>query len=95
MSEYKLRAANAETRLGELGNDASKSANLSKELKEKQQTIAKLRHEGESVQDPPGQSSCVAVVNNEHLTEALRRLRKNSSDNNVDRSVESGNFNGT
>ena len=29
----------------------------------------------------------VAVVNNEHLTEALRRLRKNSSDNNVDRQV--------
>jgi hypothetical protein len=25
------------------------------------------------------------VVNNEHLTEALRRLRKNTSDNNVDR----------
>lgn len=25
------------------------------------------------------------MVNNEHLTEALRRLRKNSSDNNVDR----------
>lgn len=27
----------------------------------------------------------VAVVNNEHLTEALRRLRKNSSSENVDR----------
>jgi hypothetical protein len=27
------------------------------------------------------------VVNNEHLTEALRRLRKTSSDNNVDRYV--------
>lgn len=27
----------------------------------------------------------LAVVNNEHLTEALRRLRKNSSENNVDR----------
>ena len=49
LSEYKLRAANAETRLGELGNDASKSASLSKELREKQQTIAKLRHEGELV----------------------------------------------
>lgn len=30
-------------------------------------------------------ANCPAVVNNEHLTEALRRLRKNSSDNNVDR----------
>jgi len=28
------------------------------------------------------------VVNNEHLTEALRRLRKTSSDNNVDRYVK-------
>lgn len=27
----------------------------------------------------------LAVVNNEHLTEALRRLRKNSSSDNVDR----------
>lgn len=48
LSEYKLRAANAETRLGELGNDASKSATLTKELKEKNQIIGKLRHEGES-----------------------------------------------
>ena len=29
------------------------------------------------------------MVTNEHLTEALRRLRKNSSDNNVDRCVAS------
>ena len=28
------------------------------------------------------------MVNNEHLTEALRRLRKSSSDDNVDRSVQ-------
>lgn len=27
----------------------------------------------------------IAVVNNEHLTEALRRLRKNASSDNVDR----------
>lgn len=36
---------------------------------------------------PMTSSSHAAVVNNEHLTEALRRLRKNSSDNNVDRCV--------
>jgi hypothetical protein len=46
LSEYKLRAANAETRLGELSNDATRSASLAKELKEKNQIIGKLRHEG-------------------------------------------------
>lgn len=48
MSEFKLRAANAETKLGEMSNDASKSSTLSKELKEKNQIIGKLRHDGES-----------------------------------------------
>ncbi|WVN85460.1 uncharacterized protein L203_100606 [Cryptococcus depauperatus CBS 7841] len=71
LSEYKLRAANAETRLSELSNDATRTTVLEKELKEKNQLIGKLRHE--------------AVITNEHLTEALRRLRKNQSDNNVDR----------
>ena len=86
LSEYKLRAANAETRLGELSRDTSKLANLEKEYREKNQLIAKLRHDGER----PTLSSrygadCQAVVNQEHLTEALRRLRKNNSDTNVDR----------
>jgi hypothetical protein len=48
LSEFKLRAANAETKLGEMSNDASKSSTLSKELKEKNQIIGKLRHDGES-----------------------------------------------
>lgn len=65
LSEYKLRAANAETRLGELGNDASRSAALSKELKEKQQIIAKLRHEGASA------ALCSWVV----LTRSCRQQR--------------------
>ncbi|RSH92703.1 hypothetical protein EHS25_008148 [Saitozyma podzolica] len=71
LSEFKLRAANAEARLSELSNDATRSTTLEKEMKEKNLLISKLRHD--------------AVVNNEHLTEALRRLRKNTSDNNVDR----------
>ncbi|OXB38407.1 hypothetical protein LQV05_002773 [Cryptococcus neoformans] len=71
LSEFKLRAANAETRLSEVSSDASKSTALEKELKDKNQIIGKLRHD--------------AVVSNEHLKEALRRLRKNQSDNNVDR----------
>lgn len=49
LSEFKLRAANAETRLSEVSTDASKSSGLEKELKEKNQIIAKLRHEGASL----------------------------------------------
>ena len=48
MSEYKLRAANAETRLGEVGNDTTKSAGLEKEVRDKNQVIGKLRHDGGS-----------------------------------------------
>ncbi|RXK42564.1 hypothetical protein M231_00118 [Tremella mesenterica] len=71
LSEFKLRAANAETRLSEVSNDALRASALELDVREKNKTIAKLRHE--------------AVVNNEHLTEALRRLRKNQSSDNVDR----------
>ncbi len=49
LSEFKLRAANAETRLAELSNDASRSSSLEKELKEKNQIIGKLRHDGELI----------------------------------------------
>lgn len=83
LSEYKLRAANAETRLAELANDATRSERLERELREKNQVVGKLRHDGGF--HGPGRADEVAVVNNEHLTEALRRLRKTSSDNNVDR----------
>ncbi|WWC60507.1 uncharacterized protein I303_103080 [Kwoniella dejecticola CBS 10117] len=70
-SEFKLRCANAETKLSEVSSSAGKVGSLEREMREKNVLIGKLRHD--------------AVVNNEHLTEALRRLRKNSSDNNVDR----------
>ncbi|KAL7423684.1 hypothetical protein Q5752_001266 [Cryptotrichosporon argae] len=71
LSEFKLRAANAETRLDEAGRETGRAERLERELRDKNAAISKLRHD--------------AVVTNEHLTEALRRLRKNSSDNNVDR----------
>ncbi|WVW80348.1 hypothetical protein I302_102328 [Kwoniella bestiolae CBS 10118] len=71
LSDYKLRCANAETRLSEVSSSAGKVGQMEREMREKNVLIGKLRHD--------------AVVNNEHLTEALRRLRKNSSDNNVDR----------
>lgn len=71
LAEYKIRAHEAETRLEDISNDTTKSAKLEKELKEKNAMIGKLRHD--------------AVVTQEHLTEALRRLRRNTSETNVDR----------
>ncbi|SCV74010.1 BQ2448_6442 [Microbotryum intermedium] len=56
-------------------NDSEKVITLSKELKEKTLLTGKLRHE--------------AVILNEHLTEALRRLKKDSSENSVDRRLVS------
>lgn len=53
LSEFKLRAANAETRLSEVSSDASKSTALEKELKDKNQIIGKLRHDGELIAREP------------------------------------------
>lgn len=63
---------------------------MEQEVKEKNLLIGKLRHEG-----VPSVSSIFyitranfvlsAVIMNEHLIEALRRLRKSSPDTNVDR----------
>ncbi|KAF9269616.1 hypothetical protein L218DRAFT_993643 [Marasmius fiardii PR-910] len=71
LAEFKHRALTAELSLEESQVNNSRAQELEKEVKEKQLLIGKLRHE--------------AVIINEHLMEALRRLRKNSSDNNVDR----------
>ena len=49
LSEYKLRTANAETRLAESASDATRSEKLDRELREKNQVIGKLRHDGELV----------------------------------------------
>lgn len=50
LSEFKLRAASAETRLSEVSSDASKSSALEKELKDKNQIIGKLRHDGKLIE---------------------------------------------
>lgn len=47
LSEYKLRAANAESSLSQATTNATKSSALEKELKDKNALIAKLRHDGE------------------------------------------------
>ncbi|THU80068.1 hypothetical protein K435DRAFT_696481 [Dendrothele bispora CBS 962.96] len=71
LAEYKSRALTAELSLEESKTNTTRTQELEKEVKEKNLLIGKLRHE--------------AVIINEHLMEALRRLRKNSSDSNVDR----------
>ncbi|KAK0458898.1 uncharacterized protein EV420DRAFT_1270175 [Desarmillaria tabescens] len=71
LAEYKHRALTAELALEETRTNTTRTHELEKEVKEKTLLIGKLRHE--------------AVIINEHLMEALRRLRRSSSDNNVDR----------
>ncbi|EIW54941.1 uncharacterized protein TRAVEDRAFT_73976 [Trametes versicolor FP-101664 SS1] len=71
LAEYKSRALNAELQLEESSTNNSRVQELEKEVKDKGFLIGKLRHE--------------AVIMNEHLMEALRRLRRSSTDTNVDR----------
>ncbi|RPD61525.1 hypothetical protein L226DRAFT_471680 [Lentinus tigrinus ALCF2SS1-7] len=71
LAEYKSRALNAELQLEESSSSNSRVQDLEKEVKEKSILIGKLRQE--------------AVIINEHLMEALRRLRRSSSETNVDR----------
>ncbi|KAH9852319.1 hypothetical protein C2E23DRAFT_731178 [Lenzites betulinus] len=71
LAEYKSRALNAEVQLEESSNSNTRVQELEKEVKDKGILIGKLRHE--------------AVIMNEHLMEALRRLRRSSTDTNVDR----------
>ncbi|KAF9653715.1 hypothetical protein BDM02DRAFT_1653973 [Thelephora ganbajun] len=71
LAEFKHRALTAELQLEENRSTSSKTQDLEKELKEKNLLIGKLRHE--------------AVIMNEHLVEALRRLRRTSNNTNVDR----------
>ncbi|BGO93881.1 hypothetical protein NBRC10512_006109 [Rhodotorula toruloides] len=72
---YRRRATQAETQLQNAQNDSEKVLVLAQEVKEKNLLIGKLRHE--------------AVILNEHLTEALRRLKKDQSETSVDRRLVS------
>ncbi|PPQ81925.1 hypothetical protein CVT25_013773 [Psilocybe cyanescens] len=71
LAEYKHRALNAELQLEESHANITRTQELEKDIKDKKLQIDKLRHE--------------AVIINEHLMEALRRLRRNSTEMNVDR----------
>jgi hypothetical protein len=66
LAEFKSRALNAEVELQEVHGSADKVKELEKEVKEKSVLLAKVRQE--------------AVTLNEHLIQALRRLRKFSAD---------------
>ena len=73
LAEYKSRALNAELQLEESSTNNTRVAELEKEVKEKNLLIGKLRHE--------------AIVLNDHLTKALRYLKKTKPEDSIDRSV--------
>lgn len=68
---YKQKASTAEAKLASTQSDTVLCESMKKELKEKNILIGKIRHE--------------AVILNEHLTEALRRLRRDTAEHSVDR----------
>jgi hypothetical protein len=59
------------TALAKYQKDVGKTQKYEQEIKEKNLLIGKLRHE--------------AIILNEHLVEAMRKLKEETSDNNVDR----------
>ncbi|KAF3799440.1 GRIP domain-containing protein [Colletotrichum gloeosporioides] len=67
------RATEAETAKDNLTKELERTAPFEKEVKEKNLLIGKLRHE--------------AIVLNDHLTKALRYLKKTKPEDNVDRQV--------
>ena len=75
LTEAQERAQTLEAQYKDLQDASNRVTHLEQQTKEKNLLIGKLRHE--------------AVILNEHLTEALRRLQKDSSDVNVDRRLVS------
>lgn len=69
------RAVEAEAQLARSLEDLEKFQQFEKEVKEKNLLIGKLRHE--------------AVTLNDHLTKALRMLKKGNASDNVDKCVPS------
>ncbi|KAI8373690.1 hypothetical protein BD560DRAFT_328004, partial [Blakeslea trispora] len=72
-AEYEERAHTAEAELEKLQRDIKKTQQYEKEVKEKNLLIGKLRHE--------------AIILNEHLVEAMRKLKEETSESNVDRQL--------
>ncbi|KAM3515590.1 hypothetical protein MY11210_000768 [Beauveria gryllotalpidicola] len=72
-AEAEARAAEAQVARETLSKEVERTAPFEKEVKEKNLLIGKLRHE--------------AIVLNDHLTKALRYLKKTKPEENVDRQV--------
>ncbi|CAO3600638.1 unnamed protein product [Absidia cylindrospora] len=72
-TEYQERARLAESSLEQYQHDVAKTPQYEREIKEKNLLIGKLRHE--------------AIILNEHLVEAMRRLKEESNESNVDRQL--------
>ncbi|OAA73869.1 Golgi matrix protein [Cordyceps fumosorosea ARSEF 2679] len=72
-AEAEARAAEAQDAKEALTKEVERTAPFEKEVKEKNLLIGKLRHE--------------AIVLNDHLTKALRYLKKTKPEENVDRQV--------
>lgn len=72
-SEAEARAVDAQEAQAALSKEVERTAPFEKEVKEKNLLIGKLRHE--------------AIVLNDHLTKALRYLKKSKPEENVDRYV--------
>lgn len=69
--EYEERANTAESALEKSQQGLGKAERYEREVKEKNLLIGKLRHE--------------AIILNEHLVEAMRKLKEETSEDNVDR----------
>ncbi|RCI12468.1 hypothetical protein L249_0373 [Ophiocordyceps polyrhachis-furcata BCC 54312] len=78
LQEAVARRSEAEKAKEELSKELARTAPFEKEVKEKNLLIGKLRHE--------------AIVLNDHLTKALRYLKKTKPEDNVDRQVVTNHF---
>ncbi|KAG0348899.1 hypothetical protein BG005_011266 [Podila minutissima] len=70
LGDYQTRATAAEDQLRQVSHDVERARLLEREVKDKNVTIGKLRHD--------------AVIQQGHLTEAMRRLKEENSQNTVD-----------
>ena len=73
LQEVQSKANDAENELESTKNKLERALPFEREVKEKNLLIGKLRHE--------------AVILNDHLTKALRYLKKGKPEDNIDKSV--------
>ncbi|KAH0548389.1 hypothetical protein GP486_007960 [Trichoglossum hirsutum] len=78
LQEVEKRASEAESALRGSQKELERALPFEKEVKEKNLLIGKLRHE--------------AVILNDHLTKALRFLKKGNPEDNVDRQIVTNHF---